>query len=213
MKQQEIVDWAVTKLESYDRDKNIYNISAIILSILDVVCGLITVFYACMLTTSIIASILCGSVWATRFIQIIKAEKLAKALKALKIANAFSLAYIASRKKRSEFMEKTKVRNIAIAVLTVLGFASVIVCNFVPQLAEYVNYSIYYLCALLPVDLYATFNNAKLTAEEINSKAKQKEQKQAITEAKKELAEKQNSELLALAEKKLQEQKNKNIVS
>ena len=73
--------------------------SAIILSILDVVCGVIAVFYASMLAASVVASILCGTVWGARFIQLIKIEKLAKSLKALKVANTFSLAYILVRKK------------------------------------------------------------------------------------------------------------------
>ena len=171
-KQQEVIDWAINKIQSFDKQKKLYNLSAIILSILDVVCGVITVFYAGILVASVVTSILCGSVWGARFIQIIKIEKLAKSLKALKVANTFSLAYILVRKKRSEFMKNTKARNWIVAILTIAGFASVIVCHFVPQFAQYFDYAIYYLCALLPADLYAIFNNAKLTAEEIDKKSK-----------------------------------------
>lgn len=207
-KQQEVIDWAISKLQSFDKQKKLYNLSAIILSILDVTCGVITVFYASMLAASVVASILCGTVWGARFIQLIKIEKLAKSLKALKVANTFSLAYILVRKKRSEFMKNTKARNWIVAFLTVIGFASVIVCHFVPQLTQYFDYAVYYLCALLPADLYAIFNNAKLTAEEINEKAEVVKRNEALAEAKKELLEKQEAELKALAEEKLNQKNN-----
>lgn len=180
-KQQELINWAIEKLNSYDKDKRLYNIGAIILSILDVVCGIIAIFSASMLVTSVVASILCGTAWAARTIQLIKCEKLAKALKVL---SASSIAYIAVRKKRGEFMKNIKIRNIIIAVLTVLGFASVIVCYFVPALKEYVNYAIYVLCAILPADLYAVFNNAKLNAEEIQANVEKKIEKEAEKEIK-----------------------------
>ena len=203
--QQEIVDWAIEKIKSFETQKKIYNLSAIILSLLDVVCGVITIFYASMLTTSIVASILCGTTWGARYIQVVKIEKLTQALKYLKVANTFSLLYIMVRKRRSEFMTNVKVRNIVIGILTILGFASVIVCHFVPALVEYVDYAIYVLCAVLPADLYAVFNNAKLSAEEVENKVQAKQLKVAEAQAKQELAEKQDAELKALAEKKLVE--------
>ena len=48
-------------------------------------------------------------------------------------------------------MKNTKARNWIVAILTVAGFASVIVCHFVPQFAQYFDYAIYYLFVrLLP---------------------------------------------------------------
>ncbi len=99
----QIIEWAIKKLKSYDNEKKLYNLSAIILSVLDVLCGIISIFYTSMIVTSVIASIICGTIWGGRFIQLIKAERLAKALKILSTA---SITYITVRKKRSEFMKK-----------------------------------------------------------------------------------------------------------
>ena len=99
----QVIEWAIKKLKSYDNEKKLYNLSAIILSVLDVLCGIISIFYTSMIVTSVIASIICGTIWGGRFIQLIKAERLAKALKIL--SNA-SITYITVRKKRSEFMKK-----------------------------------------------------------------------------------------------------------
>jgi hypothetical protein len=205
-KQQELIDWAIEKLESYDREKKLYNFSAIILSILDVFCGVVALFYAGMMVTSVIASILCGTAWGARAIQLVKCEKLAKALKALTVP---SLAYISVRKERSEYMKNTKARNVVIGALTLLGFASVIVCHFVPALVQYIDYAIYYLCALLPADLYAVFNNAHLSAAEMQAKVDKKLKADAELKAKAELDAKQKAELEALTNKKLEELKNK----
>ena len=205
-KQQELIDWAIEKLESFEREKKIYNFSAIILSLLDIFCGVVALFYAGMMVTSVVASILCGTAWGARAIQVVKCEKLAKALKVLTVP---SLAYISVRKQRSEYMKNTKIRNVVIGVLTFLGFASVILCHFVPALVQYVDYVIYYLCALLPADLYAVFNNAHLSAEEIQSKVNDKLKVQAEKNARAELQEKQKAELEELTNKKLEELKHK----
>lgn len=99
----QVIEWAIKKIKSYDNEKKMYNISAIILSILDVVCGIIALFYTTMIATSIVASIVCGTIWGGRFVQLIKAERLVKALKVMSTA---SIAYITARKKRSDFMKK-----------------------------------------------------------------------------------------------------------
>lgn len=99
----EIIEWATKKLDSYDKEKKLYNISAIILSVLDVVCGIVACFYMSVQVTSVVTSIICGTIWSGRCIQLIKAERLAKALKVVSTA---SIAYIAARRKRSEYMKK-----------------------------------------------------------------------------------------------------------
>lgn len=113
---QEVINWAIEKIKSYDNDKKIYNISAIVLSILDVICGIIAIFYTSMIVTSILASIACGTIWSGRFIQLIKTERLANALRILSTA---SIAYIAVRKKRSEYMKKI-LQNIKNNPLTII---------------------------------------------------------------------------------------------
>lgn len=113
---QEVINWALEKIKSYDNEKKLYNISAIILSVLDVVCGIIAIFYTSMVVTSVLASIACGTIWSGRFIQLIKTERLVKALRVLSSA---SIAYIAVRKKRSEYMKKI-LQNIKNNPLTII---------------------------------------------------------------------------------------------
>lgn len=64
----QVIEWAIKKLKSYDNEKKLYNLSAIILSVLDVLCGIISIFYTSMIVTSVIASIICGTIWGGRFI-------------------------------------------------------------------------------------------------------------------------------------------------
>ena len=47
----QVIEWAIKKLKSYDNEKKLYNLSAIILSILDVLCGIISIFYTSMIVT------------------------------------------------------------------------------------------------------------------------------------------------------------------
>lgn len=201
-KQQELIDWAITKIEMFEKEKKLYNISAIILALLDVVCGILASYYSLMIVNAVVATILCGTVWGARTVQVIKCEKLAQAIKTMSIS---SMAYIAVRKKRGDFMKDVKLRNIIIAVLTFLGFLSVVLCHFIPALNGFVDYVVYYLCALLPADLYAVFNNAHKTAEEIQAKVDAKAMAKATKDAKAELEAKQKAELNELVLKKLEE--------
>ena len=201
-KQQELIDWAINKIEMFEKEKKLYNISAIILALLDVVCGILASYYSLMIVNAVVATILCGTVWGARTVQVIKCEKLAQAIKAMSIP---SMAYIAVRKRRGDFMKDVKLRNIVIGVLTFLGFVSVILCHFIPALNGLVDYVIYYLCALLPADLYAVFNNAHKTAEEIQAKVDAKAMAKATKDAKAELEAKQKAELNELVLKKLEE--------
>ncbi len=124
-----VVEWAIDKIDSYDSEKKLYNVSAIILSILDVICGIITIFYTAMAVTSVILSIICGTVWGGRVIQLIKVQRLANALKVMSTA---SIAYITVRKRRSEYMKKIfdNLKNNPLTIVFsiigggVIGFAS-----------------------------------------------------------------------------------------
>ena len=100
----DLVNWAIEKMQSYEKERKLYNLSAIILSILDVVCGIIAIFYAGMLVTSVVASIACGTIWCGRFIQLVKTERLAKSLKVL---TSVSLTYIAVRMNSYDFSKDT----------------------------------------------------------------------------------------------------------
>lgn len=116
LNKQDLINWAIEKMQSYEKERKLYNFSAIILSILDVVCGIIAIFYAGMLVTSVVASIACGTIWCGRFIQLVKTERLAKSLRVL---TSVSLTYIAVRKKRSEYM-KNFVKNIKNNPMTII---------------------------------------------------------------------------------------------
>lgn len=145
---QEVIGWAIEKIQKYDNEKKLYNVSAIILSVLDVLCGIVAIFYTSMLATSIVASILCGTIWGGRFIQLVKTERLAKALKVMTTA---SLAYIAVRKKRSEYM-KTILKNIKNNPLTIV-FA--IIGGAIMSFVTYTLAQLYFIN--LPQYLYFIF--------------------------------------------------------
>lgn len=154
---QELIDWAIDKLEDYNREKKLYNLSAIILSVLDVICGITALFYTAMVTTSVVASILCGTIWSGRFIQLVKAERLAKSLKILSTA---SLAYIAVRKKRSEYMKnviqaiKNNPLTLVFAIIggLVSGFCGLkLIPSYIPGLPTYAYILIAIACALVAI--------------------------------------------------------------
>lgn len=180
----EVIDWAIQKIQDFEKEKKIYNLSAIILSVLDVVCGLITLFYVGMLATSIAASILCGTVWGARTIQVVKVEKLAQSLKVLTVP---SLMYLATRKKRGEIMSNIKIKNWIVAGLNVAAIIVGVILVFVEPntLTNNIELVITGLGALLGVNIaIPCFNNAKVTAEEKTNIALAKEAKQAKKEAK-----------------------------
>lgn len=205
-KQQEIIDWAINYVQKFEKERKIYNLSVLIFTALDIFFTIVALFYSSMLVASVIVNILFGTTWGAKVIQLTKFEK------ALKILSVPSLAYITVRRERGEFMKNVKVRNIVIAVLNILAVASVVVCAFVPALSGYIAYAVGLLGAVLPADLYAVFNNAKLSAEEVTAKVQAKEKKIATAEAKAEVKAKQKAEIEDLAAKKLEE-KNKTELS
>lgn len=195
--QKEVIEWAIQKLQDYEREKKLYNLSAIVLSVLDVLCGVITIFYAGMMMTSIVASILCGTVWGARFIQLVKAERLAKALKLLSMP---SLAYLATRKKRGEIMKNIKIKNWIIAILNVLAVIVGVVLMFIEPniITDNIVAVITGIGALLGVNVaIPCFNNAKVTAEDKVKAAETKKLKVAKKEAKAQIKKEQKAQIEA----------------
>lgn len=192
----EVIDWAIQRLQDYEREKNLYNLSAIILSILDVLCGVITIFYTGMLATSIVASILCGTVWGARFIQLVKAERLAKALKILSVP---SLAYLVTRKRRGEIMKNIKIKNWIIAGLNVVAAILGLVLTIIEPniITDNIATVIGGISALLGVNIVPCFNNAKVTEEEKTQATQSKQLKLAKKEAKLQLKEEQKAQIEA----------------
>lgn len=194
---QEVIEWAIQRLQDYEREKKLYNLSAIILSVLDVLCGVITIFYAGMMMTSIVASILCGTVWGARFIQLVKAERLAKALKLLSMP---SLAYLATRKKRGEIMKNIKIKNWIVAILNVLAVIVGVVLMFIEPniITDNIVAVITGVGALLGVNVaIPCFNNAKVTEEDKAKAAENKQQKIAKKKAKAIIKEEQKAQIEA----------------
>lgn len=195
--QKEVIEWAIQKLEDYEHEKKLYNLSAIILSVLDVICGVLAIFYTGMLLTSVVASILCGSVWGGRFIQLVKAERLAKALKLLSMP---SIAYLATRKKRGEIMSNIKIKNWIIAILNVVAVIVGIVLMFVEPtvLTDNIIAVITGVGALLGVNVaIPCFNNAKVTEEEKALTVENKKMKLAEKQAKAQIKAEQKAQIEA----------------
>lgn len=193
-KQDEVINWAIQKLQDYENEKKLYNLSAITLSILDVLCGIISIFYAGMIATSILASILCGTVWGARYIQLVKTRNLAKALKLLSVP---SLAYLATRKKRGEIMKNIKIKNWIIAGLNVVAAILGFVLMFIEPniITDNIGTVIATAGTLLGVNIVPCFNNAKVTDED-KAKAEAKAQlKQAKKEAKAQLKLEQKAQI------------------
>lgn len=193
----EVIEWAIQKLQDYEREKKLYNLSAIILSVLDVLCGVIAIFYAGMMVTSIIASIICGTIWGARFIQLVKAERLAKALKLLSMP---SLAYLATRKKRGEIMKNIKIKNWIIAILNVVAVIVGVILMFIEPniITENIVAVITGIGALLGVNVaIPCFNNAKVTDQEKAQVLANKQLKIAKKEAKAIIKEEQKAQIEA----------------
>lgn len=192
-----VINWAIQKLQDYEHEKKIYNLSAIILSILDVLCGVIALFQTAMVLTSIFASILCGTVWGARYIQLVKARNLAKALKMLSVP---SLAYLATRKRRGEIMKNIKIKNWIIAGLNVAAVVLGIVLMFIEPniITDNIEIVITGIGGLLGVNVaIPCFNNAKVTEEEKNKIAQNKQLKLAKKEAVLLLKEEQKAQIEA----------------
>lgn len=198
--QKEIIEWAIQKLQDYENEKKIYNLSAIILSTLDVICGILALIYVELMTTSIVASILCGTVWGARFIQIIKAERLANALKLLKVMAVPSLTYLAIRKRRGEIMTNIKIKNWIIAGLNVLAIGLGVTLVFVEPnvITNNIEAVITGAGALLGVNVaIPCFNNAKVTKEEQEQIEATKQLKLAKKQAKAQLKSEQKAQIEA----------------
>lgn len=94
-------------LDKIEKDRSIYNWVSIILSILDVICGIVCIVFSSLLVASVVVSALTGTVIAARTIQIVKAERLAKTLGVVLgkswVRRVFSvcLLFLSTRIKRS----------------------------------------------------------------------------------------------------------------
>ena len=153
----ELVEKIMAKMEYYENEKKVYNLFSIIFSILDVICGMITLFYSAMIVTSVVASIACGAIWCGRYVQIVKIERLTKTLKLLTSA---SIPYITIRKSKGVYM-KSIIQNIKNNPLTiifatlggiVMGFVSIkIVPIYLIDMPNYIYVLITVMIVLLTI--------------------------------------------------------------
>ncbi len=94
------------ELEKFGRDRKIYNWVSIVLSILDVACGIFCLIYASMLVASVVVSSITGLVIATKTIQGIKAQRLVTTLNGFinkpwaRRVFSLSLCFVTARIKR-----------------------------------------------------------------------------------------------------------------
>lgn len=78
--QQKKMEELLDRLEKFNKDRGLYNISSIILSILDVISGIICAFYVSVQVSAAVVSLITGILITSRTVQVIKIEKLSKTL-------------------------------------------------------------------------------------------------------------------------------------
>lgn len=168
----------------YQKEQKVYNIAGIILSILDIVFGLLSLFYSALLITAVVASVLCGTVWGARTVQVMKIRQL---IKNLKLIAAPGFVYIATRKKRGDLFMNIKIRNWVIAVLDLVAVVFGVAMVFIEPSALTANIELV-ICgvgSLLGVNIaIPCFNNAKRSETEIAEKKSVKEGKILLKQAK-----------------------------
>ena len=205
-KQQEAIDWALDKIQKHNNNLKYFNWSAIILTAIDIVATIIHWVYATLTVTTFLTSILCGSAWTSRAVQILRMKKL---VEALRYPAMLGLAYILTRKKRSEYMQNIKLKNIIIAGVNVLATLLGIILVFVEPNAITSNIEavIIGVGALLGVNVaIPCFNNAKVSEEEAIERAEIKNLKIAKKQAKANLKAQEMAKLNEEANRILTEQ-------
>lgn len=167
----------------YQKERKVYTIVGIILSLFDVVFGIISLFYSAMVVTAVVASVLCGTVWGARTVQVLKIRQLTKNLK---LIAAPSMAYIATRKKRGDLFMNIKIRNWIIAGLDLAALILSIVLVFVAPsvITENIETVICTVGSLLGVNIaIPCFNDAKKSQAEIDAKKAAKQEKATLKQA------------------------------
>lgn len=169
--------------KQYQKERKVYNIAGIILSLLDILFGLLSLFYSAMLITAVVASVLCGTVWGARTIQVLKIRQLTKNLK---LIAAPGIVYIATRKKRGDLFMNIKLKNWIIAGLDLAAVLLGVVLLFVEPtiITSNIEATIYGIGSLLGVNIVIPcFNNAKKSQAEVDAKKIAKQEKATLKQA------------------------------
>ena len=184
--------------QRYQKEQQVYNIAGIILSLLDIIFGLLSLFYSALLITAVVASVLCGTVWGARTVQAMKIRQLIKNLKILVIPG---FVYIATRKKRGALFMNIKIKNWLVAGLDLAALVFAIVMVFIEPtvITSNIEVVICGLGSLLGVNIaIPCFNNAKKSETEVAEKQAVKKGKALLKQAKARVKEKQTAEHQAL---------------
>lgn len=184
----------------YQKEQKLYNVAGIILSILDILFGLLSLFYSAMLVTAVVASVLCGTIWGTRTVQVMKLRQLVKNLKLLAVPG---FAYIATRKKRGDLFMNIKIKNWIIAGLDLAAIIFGIVMVFVEPtiFTENIATTICGVGSLLGVNIaIPCFNNARKSETELAEKKAVKDGKALLKQAEARAKEKEAAEKKAKLE-------------
>lgn len=178
-----LLDRLDTLDKRYQKEQKLYNVAGIILSILDILFGLLSLFYSAMLVTAVVASVLCGTIWGTRTVQVMKLRQLVKNLKLLAVPG---FAYIATRKKRGDLFMNIKIKNWIIAGLDLAALIFGIVMVFVEPtvITSNIEAVICGVGSLLGVNIaIPCFNNARKSETELAEKKAVKDGKALLKQA------------------------------
>lgn len=122
-------DELLAKLENLSlrlhKESKVYGTLTIILSILDVLTGLICIVFTSIQITAFITSILSGSVVCSRAIQVLKSRNL---IKTIALINGVSASYIVSRAKKGEYMKNFFKANKFSLILST-GIGGIVGCS------------------------------------------------------------------------------------
>lgn len=105
--------------EKLHKESKVYGTLTIILSVLDVLTGLICIVFTSIQITAFITSLLSGSVVCSRAIQVLKSRNL---IKTIALINGVSASYIIGRAKKGEYMKNFfKANKFSLILATGLG--------------------------------------------------------------------------------------------
>lgn len=123
MTQQEIAITLNLLEEKLKKESKAYGIFTIILSTLDVLCGVLCLIFTTIQLTAVVMSIASGTLVCARAIQVLKTKNL---LKTIRVLNGLSSTYIVCRIKKGEYMKNFIKQNKLTLLVSLLGF---IVCG------------------------------------------------------------------------------------
>lgn len=124
MSEQELSVKVETLSLKLNKESKVYGIITIILSLLDVLTGLICIVFTSIQITAFVTSILSGSVVCSRAIQLFKTRNF---IKTVALVNGLSASYILTRAKKGEYMKKFLNAN-KFSLILATGIGGILAC-------------------------------------------------------------------------------------